>query len=164
MNFIDDDIPAYKKKSKKKGLPRAKHKHIYETVLLCRNWHYNDFKSGRPKVKQIMTPTKVCNVCGRIDCGDSDPSYYVEKQIPSLSLWLTYDAELSEKALSLPKWYTEDYFDKFAIKMEDESNNSHKDCSGCVYEDADGSTEDIGNCVCCNRMVETAKNDYYRKK
>lgn len=37
-------------------------------------------------------------------------------------------------------------------------------CSGCVYEDADGSTEDIGNCVCCSRMNDAAKNDYYTKK
>ena len=37
-------------------------------------------------------------------------------------------------------------------------------CSGCVYEDADGSTEGVGNCVCCSRMVEAAKNDYYKKK
>ena len=37
-------------------------------------------------------------------------------------------------------------------------------CSGCVYEDADGSTKDIGNCVCCSRMNEIAKHDYYKKK
>ena len=160
MNFIDDDIPAYKKKSKKKGLPRAKHKHIYETVLLCRTWHSN---LGKPTVEQIFLPTKVCTICGRIDETDKDPSYYDESKVDNLP-FLCFNRHLSEKALNLPKWHTEDYFDKFAIKTEDESNNSHKDCSGCVYEDADGSTEDIGNCVCCNRMVDYAKNDYYRKK
>lgn len=39
-----------------------------------------------------------------------------------------------------------------------------KSCSGCVYEDADGSTPAISNCVCCSRMVDFAKNDYYKKK
>ena len=119
MNLIDDDIPAYKKKSKNKGQPRSKHKHIYETVLLCHNWHYNDFHSGEPKVRQVMTPMKVCTICGRVDDVDKDPSYYIEKQITSLP-WLMKKSELSEKALNLPKWYTNDYFDKFAIKMEED--------------------------------------------
>lgn len=38
------------------------------------------------------------------------------------------------------------------------------DCSGCVYEDADGSTPAISNCVCCSRNVDFAKKDYYRKR
>ena len=37
-------------------------------------------------------------------------------------------------------------------------------CTGCVYEDADGSTSAISNCVCCSRNVDYAKNDYYKKK
>jgi hypothetical protein len=35
--------------------------------------------------------------------------------------FLAYEKALSEKALSLPKWYAEDYFGKFAIKGEDET-------------------------------------------
>lgn len=49
-----------------------------------------------------------------------------------------------------------------AVNRVIESSNNN--CSGCVYEDADGSTEDIGNCVCCSRNYEFAKNDYYQKK
>ena len=125
MNFIDDDIPAYKKKSKKKGLPRSKHKHIYETVLLCRNWHYNDLHNGEPKVKQVATPTRVCTICGRIDHVDEDPSYYIEKQITNLP-WLRMVSELSEKALNLPKWYVDDWC-KFAMKSEDEDNDDQRE-------------------------------------
>ena len=124
-SLIDDDIPAYKKKSNKKGLPRSKHKHIYETVLLCRNWHYNDPYNSEPKVKQINTPTKVCVICGRVDCLDDDPSYYIKQEVGHLP-FLLHKTELSEKALGLPKWYVEDYFDKFAIKMEDESDDSKR--------------------------------------
>ena len=39
-----------------------------------------------------------------------------------------------------------------------------KSCAGCVYEDVDGSTEDISNCVCCSRNVGFAKKDNYRKR
>ena len=39
-----------------------------------------------------------------------------------------------------------------------------KNCSGCIYKNVDGSTTDISNCVCCSRMVDFAKNDYYRRK
>ena len=118
MNLIDDDIPAYKKKSKKKGQPRSKHKHIYETVLLIRDYHYNDFKTGKPAISQTILPTKICTICGRIDEVDDDQSYYIKNPIPNLPFF-AFRKELSEKALSLPKWKC-DFFDKFAVKMEEE--------------------------------------------
>lgn len=40
----------------------------------------------------------------------------------------------------------------------------NKGCVGCVYEDVDGSTTAISNCVCCSRNVDFAKNDYYKMK
>ena len=42
--------------------------------------------------------------------------------------------------------------------------DSENPCRGCVYEDADGSTTAISNCVCCSRNVDFAKNDYYKRK
>ena len=121
IDLIDDEIPAYKKKSNKKGQPRSKHKHIYETVLLTRNYHTQDFKTGKPKVTQTILPTKVCAICGRIDEVDSDQSFYIKKPIPNLPFF-AFEKELSEKALSLPKWCAEDFWDKFAIKMETEDD------------------------------------------
>lgn len=118
-NLIDDEIPAYKKKSNKKGQPRSKHKHIYETVLLTRNYHTTDFATGKPKVTQTILPTKVCTICGRIDEVDRDPSYYVKKPITYLP-FVGFDKMLSEKVLSLPKWHAEDFWDKFAIKTSEE--------------------------------------------
>jgi hypothetical protein len=50
---------------------------------------------------------------------DKDESYYVKESISGLQ-FIAHREELSEKALSLPKWYVEDYWDKFAIKMDDE--------------------------------------------
>lgn len=46
-------------------------------------------------------------------------------------------------------------------RIEDNIENG---CSGCIHEDADGSTDAISNCVCCSRMSGFAKKDYYRKK
>lgn len=114
-DFIDNEIPAYRKKSKKKGQPRADHKHMYETVLLTRYYHVKFDDS----VSEQKYPTKVCTICGRIAEIDKDESLYEVHPDPNVKHWMAWRKELSEKALSLPKWYANDYFDKFATKMED---------------------------------------------
>lgn len=113
INFIDDETPAYKKKSKKKGQPRADHKHTYETVLLTRYYHFN---FGEPRTSESKLPTKVCTICGRIDYVDYDESLY--NIHPDTNIKWAFVKDLSEKALSLPKWYVNE-FDKFATKMVD---------------------------------------------
>jgi hypothetical protein len=113
INLIDDEVPAYKKKSKKKGQPRADHKHIYETVLLTRYYHFN---LGEPRTSESKQPTKVCTICGRIDYVDYDESLYDVS--PDTNIKWAFVKALSEKALGLPKWHA-DFFDKFATKVED---------------------------------------------
>ena len=115
MNLVNDDIPKHKKKSKKKGQPRANHKHIYETVLLTHYYHLN---VGKPYISEHMYPTKVCTICGRIDEVDKDESLYNVHPDPDVKRWMVWRKDLSEKALGLPKWYVND-FDKFAVKMEE---------------------------------------------
>lgn len=111
-----NEEPKYKKKSKAKGLARAKHKHQYETVLLIRNYHHKDCKTGAPKITQTSSPTKVCTICGRIDCVDYDRKYYEpESQSENKFPWIV-SSKLNAVALSLPKWHTQDFFDKFAHK------------------------------------------------
>lgn len=90
-----NEEPRHKKRSTAKGLPRSKHKHIYETVLLYRYYHHKSFKDGSDLVTERCTPTKVCAICGRIDYVDTDPSYYSKKQ--SDLPWVSYNIELSEK-------------------------------------------------------------------
>lgn len=34
-------------------------------------------------------------------------------------------------------------------------------CSGCIYENADDTTDAISNCVCCSKMNDLAKDDNY---
>ena len=117
MNVIYDEVPAYKKKSKKKGQPRADHKHVYETVLLTKFYHGIDFKTGKPSISEQSLPTKVCTVCGRIDDVDWDESYYAKKEVSSVN-FVAFSRELTEKALNLQKWHA-DFFDKFATRMEE---------------------------------------------
>ena len=114
---LTNEEPKYRKKSQSKGQPRSKHKHIYETVLLTRDYHTTDYKTGKPKVSQTILPTKVCTICGRIAEFDKDPSFYVKEPISDLP-FIVYKKVLSEKALNLPKWYAEDFWDKFAEKMD----------------------------------------------
>ena len=110
MNNFTNDEPKYRKKSTAKGQPRSKHKHIYETVLLTRCYPFN---LGGPRDSYQVLPTRVCNICGRIDSILWDEEYYVPQPGPGIR----YPRELSEKALKLPKWYCND-FDKFAVKDE----------------------------------------------
>ncbi len=121
VDTVYDDIPVHKKKSKKKGLHRADHKHTYETVLLTRYYHFN---LGEPHTSESKQPTKVCTICGRIDYVDYDESLYDVHQDTDIK-WLFVKA-LSEKALSLPKWYV-DGFGKFATKEDREDSNENAD-------------------------------------
>ena len=50
------------------------------------------------------------------------------------------------------------------VEEDFEKEMENSPCAGCVYENADDSTPAISNCVCCSRMVDYAKNDYYKKK
>lgn len=112
---LTDDQPKHKKKSKAKGLPRADHKHQYETVLLTQFFHTTEFKTGKPKTVEIVTPTTVCTICGRIGYTNTDPKYYKDNK-RVYPFGATSNA-LSEEALALPYWYA-DFFDKFAYKNE----------------------------------------------
>lgn len=115
--FIQEEEMRHRKKSKAKGLPRADHKHLYETVLLTKKYHGTDFKTGKPRITETSTPTKVCSICGRIDCLDKNPKYYIRKPVAGLP-FNVYEDELSEAALKLPKWLAEDFWDKFAVKID----------------------------------------------
>ena len=114
-DLIDNEIPAHKKKSNKKGQPRADHKHTYETVLLITRYHIN---VGEPSISEHIMPTKVCTICGRIDYVDKDESLYEVHPDPDVKHWMVWRKDLSEKALGLPKWCA-NAFEKFATKMED---------------------------------------------
>ena len=106
-NIYDGEQPQkHVKKSKANGMPRSKHKHVYETVLLERE--FDKFE------RKCYTSTKVCMICGYIGKDDNDPSYYIDEQ--RNILWIQ-QGNLSEKAFNLPKWYAKDW-SKFAVKVE----------------------------------------------
>lgn len=111
MPFIVEE-PKYRKKSKKKGLPRADHKHEYKTVLLHRNLSFL-VKPGKKAYK--LFANKVCTICGRI--GDVDHNQY-----ETISVEHPIIKNLAEKRIKEPetleKWYCDDYMDKFAYHKD----------------------------------------------
>ena len=104
---IETEELKHKKKSKKKGQPRADHKHEYKTVLLYRYFD-NPFKTVEKK--EVKHPTKVCSICGRI--GETDMSRYEYVEVQNMP-YRTYERAIIDDEL-LEKWYADDYFDKFA--------------------------------------------------
>ena len=99
---FENEVPKHKKKSKKKGQPRSDHKHEYKEVVL-HSWWDNPFKQG---VKNESTEIcEVCTICGRI--GKYITGFFFELDKPG------YDTTCMEH------WMVDDYFDKFAKKMEE---------------------------------------------
>lgn len=99
---VENEIPKYKKKSKKKGQPRADHKHEYQEVVL-HSWWNNPFKPG--VTNESTEVCKVCTICGRI--GD-----YITGRFVGLD---NYNYDIT----NMEHWCVDDYFDKFAKKMEE---------------------------------------------
>ena len=60
---------------------------------------------------------KVCKICGRIDEALKGDEWYNTEYKFFGSYRMRKDS-LSQSALKLPKWYTHDYFDKFAHRGE----------------------------------------------
>lgn len=107
---LENDIPKHRKKSKKKGQPRADHKHEYKTVLLLNEYEHAYFPGEKTLIKR---PTKVCMICGRV--GETDMSMYDHEEIPDMP-YRVYQRIIRNED-SLEKWYVEDYFDKTAKRV-----------------------------------------------
>lgn len=99
-NPLENEIPKHKKKSKKKGQPRADHKHEYKKVVL-HSWWDDIFKQG-VKHERIEI-CDVCAICGRIGT-------YVTGRF--------FQEEMNYDITGMEHWYVDDYFDKFAKRME----------------------------------------------
>jgi hypothetical protein len=99
---FENEVPKHKKKSKKKGQPRADHKHEYQEVVL-HSWWNNPFKHG--VTNESTEVCKVCTICGRI--GD-----YITDRFLGID---PKEYDISD----MDHWMVDDYFDKFAKKMEE---------------------------------------------
>ena len=110
---FENEVPKHKKKSKKKGQPRADHKHEYKTVLLLKEY-MNQYFPDKPTMHKL--PTKVCVICGRI--GNVDMDMYDLVEIKDMIPYKIHERVIRDEE-SLEKWYVDDYFDKFAKKMEE---------------------------------------------
>jgi len=110
---FETEVPKHKKKSNKKGQPRADHKHEYKTVLLLNEYASRYFPD---KTTMYELPKKVCTICGRI--GDTDSSMYDLVEVENPLPYKIYEKVIRDKD-SLEKWYVDGYFGKFAKKMEE---------------------------------------------
>ena len=116
VNFMDGkrkpfetEVPRHKKKSKKKGQPRADHKHIYEKAVL-HSWFDNPFKNERIERLEVC---EICSICGRIGTYITARFFQTEE--------IDYDIT------GLNHWYIDDYFkDKFAKPLTEEFYESCK--------------------------------------
>lgn len=111
--LVENEVPKHKKKSKKKGQPRADHRHEYKTVLLLNEYENKYFPDQKNLRKR---PTSVCVICGRV--GDIDMSQYDLVEVPDDLPHKVYQRVIRDEE-SLEKWYVDGYFDKFAKKMEE---------------------------------------------
>jgi hypothetical protein len=106
---LEKEEPKHRKKSKKKGQPRADHKHEYETVLLHRN--FGSLFDSKTKSYNVSA-TKVCVICGRVGYRDESRYELVDAENP-VPPYHVKDKVIKDKD-SLEKWYCDDWFDKFA--------------------------------------------------
>ena len=104
---LEREEPKHKKKSQKKGQPRADHKHEYKTVLLY-SYFDNLFKPGERN--EYKRPAKVCAICGRV--WGTDLSQYDLEEMQDMPYRIHKRVIRDEELLE--KWYVDDYFDKFA--------------------------------------------------
>lgn len=107
---LEMEEPKHKKRSKRRGQPRADHKHEYKTVLLLNEYISNHFPG---KATLIKRPCKVCVICGRV--GHVDMSQYDHVEVQGLP-YRIHERQIRDED-ELEKWYVVDYFDKFARKV-----------------------------------------------
>jgi hypothetical protein len=102
---FENEVPKHKKKSKKKGQPRADHKHDYKEVVV-HSWWDNPFKQGEKREHDDIC--EVCTICGRIGKYITGIFYDWDKN--------EYDVDQMEH------WYKDDWMDKTAKKLEELKN------------------------------------------
>ena len=100
---FENEVPKYKKKSTKKGQPRADHKHEYKDVVV-HSWFDNPFKQNERN--EHINIYEVCTICGRIGSYVTSYIFQTEEEMKK------YDLK------NMDHWYVDDYFDKFAKKMK----------------------------------------------
>ena len=107
---------SHKKKSTKRGLSRAKHKHQYETVCLHHKYSLTKPHDPNPWNVDYYSATKVCVICGRVD--EADDAYYFKE--PGQNLWCNYfKTKLLPEAFNLERWIVDDMRGKFAHREEE---------------------------------------------
>lgn len=120
---IFEDVPKYKKKSKKKGLSRSKHKHEYINCVFWQHERILDDVKGfifGPEIKYSIGA--YCPICGKIGT-TYDSSWTVNNKDYSVCFMTVFKTEwndaakreFDEKTRTLPCFQLNDgeFFQKF---------------------------------------------------
>ena len=102
MDYSEQEVPKYRKKSQHKGAPRSDHKHQYIEVVLHR-------PSSIDSSKESMAKAKVCTICGRI--GHEDYWGWILDSIYSKN-----SLERDEYCSTHEHWYAKEPYGKFAFR------------------------------------------------
>lgn len=116
----NDEVSKWKKKSKKRGLKRADHKHDYIHALVTTRYHFYASGTISATYNECTIPREVCATCSRIGKSLENAEYW--NRVPDSNCKFAYRAVLTEAALALPK-YTSTDFEKFAHKVEEDPEN-----------------------------------------
>lgn len=118
MNFIDEEIPKYTKKSQAKPPKKAKHKHVFEPCIIeiPEDWHKKEHEQSGKK-RPIFEG--FCPICGKI--GPIDQSRWWEEKLGHIGMWQLYGGipteegarELNPATRTLPTFHGDDPFVKF---------------------------------------------------
>lgn len=104
MDYFEQDIPKYRKKSKNKGRSRANHKHEYIDVAL---YQPSSYTPG----KEVVSKARVCTVCGRI--ASENFGWMLDSFTSNKS------SEKEEFCATHEHWYRKRYLDKNAYRKTD---------------------------------------------
>lgn len=109
MNEIIDEVPRYKKKSKKKPPRKSDHKHVFEPCVLeyPRGWFKKQYEQNEDRNVAIGS---YCPLCGKV--GDFN---WVEFEFVWFndSMSEEVEMEINPETRTLPTFWCDDPFQKF---------------------------------------------------
>jgi len=122
---MDEDVPRYKKKAKKKSPKKANHKHRFENCVLGYNTIALDKAHGVVPSPELSIGT-YCPACGKIGV-HTDSAWRVKKNDPNLPAKAMRQTQWSDEAKrefdphtrTLPYFWLDDWLQKYT-RLEQE--------------------------------------------
>lgn len=121
--YQQDDIPRYRKRSKKRGGKKANHKHIYTSCVLERDAPVFDNAHGLVENgRTLFSIGSYCPVCGKIESFIKDEwrcRRYVSPLIYGRDWNEAAEREFNPETRTLPYFRVHDLFQKYVTLPEE---------------------------------------------